>query len=111
LVRTVNQIQVSGPTIDNGRDKWHPSGATAVVIGVSSGRNRRHRATAFDVHDAVDDLVVDAVAARGNDQRSPDCCRIMGELACVAWVTSRLQGDRHVRQLATKIIPHALGQG
>jgi len=30
--------------------------------------------------------------------------------ANVARITSRLQGDRHVRRSVTKIIPHTLGQ-
>jgi hypothetical protein len=68
------------------------------------------RATALDVHDAIHDFVVDAVAAHGNDQRSPGCCCSGGKLVCVACVTRGLQGNRHVRQPATKIIPYALGK-
>jgi hypothetical protein len=96
-----------GPTIDNGRNERHPSRAAVMIIGVSTGCHRRHRATAIDVHDAVDDLVVDAIAADRNDQRSPGTRRSMSQLACVTWVASRLEGDGHVRQLATKIISHA----
>jgi hypothetical protein len=68
----------TGPTIDDGGNQWHPAGAAAVVIGVSPRRHRRHRATPLGVDDAVHDLVVDAVAAHGNDQRSPGCCRSTG---------------------------------
>ena len=87
------QIQVSGPTIDDGRDERHPSRAAAMIIGVSSGCHRRHRPSAVDVHDAVDNLVVDAIAADRNDQRSPAACRGMSQLAGVTWVASRLEGD------------------
>jgi predicted Rossmann fold nucleotide-binding protein DprA/Smf involved in DNA uptake len=83
---------------------------STIAASVSTGCHRRHRATAVDVHDAVDDLVVDAIAADRNDQRSPGACRSMSQLACVTWVASRLEGDGYVRQLATKIISHAFRQ-